>query len=65
MNQSTEKGKSPGGSHYEFRRDQLPVHCPVPGQSQWDSHPKVYIPLAEKGRATCPYCGAEFVLKED
>jgi uncharacterized Zn-finger protein len=43
----------------------LPIHCPLPDASLWNSHPRVYIPLAEAGnkRAICPYCGAEFVLE--
>jgi len=43
----------------------LPLHCPTPEMSLWNSHPRVYIPLAEKGKAVCPYCGAVYVLKGD
>jgi len=49
----------------EIRRDELPLHCPPPGASLWNAHPRVYLPLEETGKAQCPYCGAEFVLKED
>jgi uncharacterized Zn-finger protein len=28
----------------------------------WCSHPRVFLPLEETGKARCPYCGAEFVL---
>jgi uncharacterized Zn-finger protein len=28
----------------------------------WNSHPKVYLPIAETGEAKCPYCGAEYYL---
>lgn len=43
----------------------LPVHCPLPDTSLWNSHPRVYIPLeeAENKRAICPYCGTEFVIE--
>ena len=51
--------------HHEIRRDELPLHCPPPGASLWNAHPRVYLPLEETGKAQCPYCGAEFVLKED
>lgn len=47
---------------YEVTRDQLPVHCPLPGTTLWNSHPRVYLPVAEQGEARCPYCGALFVL---
>ena len=49
---------------YEVTESDLPLHCPMPGMSLWDSHPKVFIPLADSpdGRARCPYCGAEYVL---
>ena len=46
-------------------RDQLPMHCPPPGSSLWDSHPRVYIPLEDSGEAVCPYCGRRFRLVED
>lgn len=43
----------------------LPVHCPQPDASLWNSHPRVYIPLEESAhrRAACPYCSTEFVLE--
>ncbi|HKJ76031.1 MAG TPA: zinc-finger domain-containing protein [Gammaproteobacteria bacterium] len=50
---------------YEVTRDQLPVHCPIPGTTLWNSHPRVYLPVAEQGEARCPYCGAVYVLAED
>jgi len=41
----------------------LPIHCPVEGASQWDSHPKVYIPVEENGgTAVCPYCSATYKI---
>lgn len=49
--------------YYEVTAADLPVHCPMDGASLWSMHPRVYLPLAEKGEATCPYCGARYVLK--
>ncbi|MDQ2069621.1 zinc-finger domain-containing protein [Natronospira bacteriovora] len=49
---------------YEVSRADLPVHCPMPNMSLWNSHPRVYIPVAEQGEARCPYCGALYVLKD-
>ena len=40
----------------------LPLHCPMPGKRLWDSHPKVFLPIAESGEEVCPYCGTVYVL---
>ena len=48
--------------HYEISRGDLPLHCPLPDMSLWNSHPRVYLPIEETGWAKCPYCGAEFTL---
>lgn len=47
---------------YEVKPGDLPLHCPLPSMSLWNSHPKVYLPIEESGSAKCPYCGADFVL---
>lgn len=49
---------------YEVSRKDLPVHCPMDGMRLWDSHPRVYLPIEATGWARCPYCGAEYVLKD-
>ncbi|MCP1728620.1 putative Zn-finger protein [Natronospira proteinivora] len=49
---------------YEVSREDFPVHCPQPSMSLWNSHPRVYIPVAEQGEARCPYCGALYVLTD-
>ncbi len=44
----------------------LPVHCPMPQSSLWNSHPRVYIPLGEGvTEYSCPYCGTQYVLKRE
>ena len=50
---------------YLVSREDLPLCCPMPDMSVWDSHPKVYLPLESGGEVTCPYCGAVFSLRED
>jgi len=47
----------------EVSRSDLPLHCPMPGEALWSSHPRVFLAVEEKGRVTCPYCGMEYVLK--
>jgi len=47
---------------YEVIRADLPVSCPLPSVTLWNTHPRVYIPVEETGQAVCPYCSAEFIL---
>lgn len=49
-------------NRYQITADDLPVHCPMPGSSLWNSHPQVFIALDEHGHGKCPYCGAEYQL---
>lgn len=44
-------------------RADLPLSCPMPDAPLWNAHPKVYLPIEASGAATCPYCGARFVLQ--
>ena len=30
----------------------------------WNSHPRVYLDIAQSGAAKCPYCGTVYKLKE-
>lgn len=60
------KGGTPNDQmHYEVSHKDLPIHCPTPEMSLWNSHPKVYIPVAEQGRARCGYCGAVYTLVDE
>ena len=49
---------------YKITRKILPLHCPMEGMSLWNSHPRVYLPIEDTGRAKCPYCGANFELTD-
>ena len=48
---------------YQVNIDDIPLSCPMPEMYLWNSHPKVYLPIEETGEAKCPYCGAEYYLK--
>jgi len=48
---------------YQVSIDDTPLSCPMPEMYLWNSHPKVYLPIEETGEAKCPYCGAEYYLK--
>ena len=45
-------------------RADLPLACPRPGDSLWDMHPRVYLPIEDEPdhEAVCPYCGARYRL---
>lgn len=50
---------------YQVRQRDLPLSCPMPGMYLWNSHPKVFLPVAETGAAICPYCAAQYQLVDD
>jgi uncharacterized Zn-finger protein len=59
-----ERQLAPNASQsYEVTAGDLPLSCPMPQMSLWNSHPRVYLPIEKTGWAKCPYCGAEFNLK--
>ncbi len=65
MNNSNTAARTPNAAKkYEVTRNDLPLHCPMPDMSLWNSHPRVFLPIEEKGEARCPYCGALYVLSD-
>jgi uncharacterized Zn-finger protein len=50
---------------YQVRKQDLPLSCPMPGMYLWNSHPKVFLPIEEKGDVKCPYCAAIYCLDTD
>jgi uncharacterized Zn-finger protein len=50
-------------NHYTVTVKDLPLACPMPDMSLWNSHPRVYLPIEATGFAKCPYCGAEYTLQ--
>ncbi|GAB4511951.1 MAG: zinc-finger domain-containing protein [Sulfuricaulis sp.] len=51
-------------NRYEVTRADVPLSCPMPGMTLWNSHPRVYLPIEASGQERCPYCGAVYVLKD-
>ncbi len=47
----------------EIEQGDLPLHCPMAGDTVWNAHPRVFLPIEEKGEALCPYCGTLYKLK--
>ncbi|HEX7890898.1 MAG TPA: zinc-finger domain-containing protein [Ramlibacter sp.] len=41
------------------------IFCPSPktGMQLWNSHPRVFLEIAQTGGAKCPYCGTVYKLK--
>lgn len=57
------KSETPNArDRYEVTKADLPLSCPMPSMSLWNSHPRVYLPIEATGFAKCPYCSAEYVL---
>ena len=51
--------------YHRVTRAELPLHCPLPGTSLWNSHPRVFLPIEDTGEAVCPYCGARYTLVDE
>ncbi len=49
---------------FHIKKEQLPLHCPLPQMSLWNQHPRVYLPIEDTGKTKCPYCGTEFILEQ-
>lgn len=47
---------------YYVTWEELPLSCPTPAMSLWNSHPRVYLPIQESGYEQCPYCGSVYIL---
>ena len=51
-------------NRYQVTPADLPLSCPMPDMSLWNSHPRVYLPIEKTGKAKSPYCGADYSLAE-
>ena len=49
-------------NRYEITEADLPLACPMPAMSLWNSHPRVFLPIEKTGEAKCPYCSASYIL---
>jgi uncharacterized Zn-finger protein len=63
MSTSTGSSTPNAAQTYDVTAADLPLACPMPQMTLWNSHPRVYLPIEATGWAKCPYCGAEFNLK--
>jgi uncharacterized Zn-finger protein len=60
MNPSDEGTPASAQKQYQVTPEDLPLSCPMPKMTLWNAHPRVYLPIEKTGKATCPYCGAEY-----
>lgn len=51
------------GKEIEVSAADLPLHCPTEEVALWCSHPRVFLDIADTGKAMCPYCGTKYRLK--
>ena len=63
MNTATQPRAANAQHEYLIGTADLPLSCPMPGMTLWNSHPRVYLPIEKGGFAKCPYCGAEYTLQ--
>ncbi|HEX7155711.1 MAG TPA: zinc-finger domain-containing protein [Burkholderiaceae bacterium] len=47
----------------ELLAKDLPAFCPNPSMPVWNHHPRVFLDVAARGEAMCPYCGTRYRLK--
>ena len=50
-------------SYIEVTATDLPLSCPTPSMTLWNTHPRVVIPVDKLGEARCPYCGTLYKFK--
>jgi uncharacterized Zn-finger protein len=63
MNATTAPQPANTQTQYEVTPRDLPLSCPSPAMTLWNSHPRVYLAIEQTGWAKCGYCGAEYTLK--
>ncbi len=61
MSQAESKKVANDQKVYHVTSNDLPLSCPTKDMSTWNSHPKVYMEFKD-GKATCPYCGAQYII---
>lgn len=49
---------------YHVTWQDLPLSCPMPAMTLWNSHQRVYLDIQEGGVAQCPYCSSVYILEE-
>ena len=51
-------------NQYTVTAADLPLSCPMPGMTLWNSHPKVYLPIDQTGGRNAPIAARSTRLAE-
>ncbi len=65
MTKTVEKQQACTKERYEVTKADLPLSCPSKHMRLWDAHPRVFLAIEAEKRVVCPYCDAEYVLKDE
>jgi uncharacterized Zn-finger protein len=51
--------------YIQISEKDLPLRCPMPGMTTWNSHPRVFLEIEKElnHEIICPYCSTKYVLK--
>ncbi len=60
----TENSSKATPQQFRVSRSDLPLACPNELTGAGVAHPRVFLAFDEEGRAVCPYCGTEYVIKD-
>jgi len=60
---STQQIKQIHKEFIEVTLKDLPLYCPTPEMTLWNTHPRVAIPVEKLGEARCPYCSTLYKFK--
>jgi len=55
---------SNASTRYKVTTHDLPLCCPMPQMTLWNSHPRIYLAIEKTGEARCPYCGALYQCRD-
>ncbi len=64
QNMTASSAKTLDQREVEITRDQLPLCCPPLDVDVYGLHPRVWLAFGRDGKATCPYCGTDYLLKD-
>lgn len=59
------KNEPSGQKERIITQKDLPLSCPMEDMTLWNAHPRVFLPIEETGKFTCPYCGTRYILNSD
>ena len=51
-------------THIDITTKNLPLRCPMPSMTSWNSHPRVFLEIEKEPNheIICPYCSTVYKL---